>query len=283
MSPIETLLAGLIDYAGLYPPASLEMRTAVRNYLDYRSGKHAFALGRFIVDASRLDELSECANGVISDMALSVVASANAPTKAIEEALNRGLPIQSIELKSSEPAVIEDFSKRLPAHLERYFEFPIQSLYSGVIGAIATAGERAKLRMGGITPDAFPPPAHVVDWLRVVADRRIPFKATAGLHHPIRSRHRLTNEPEGLSAIMHGFMNLFCAAALVFNGEATLAGSVLEEDFPQAFRSLPDRLAWLAHEWTAPQIRTVRQRFFTSFGSCSFVEPMQDLEALGWL
>ena len=58
---IETLLAGLIDYAGLYPPASLDMRAAVENYRQYRGGKHAFALGRFIVDIDRVDELRAAA------------------------------------------------------------------------------------------------------------------------------------------------------------------------------------------------------------------------------
>jgi len=57
MTAIETLLAGLIDYAGLYPPASLDMRTAARNYVSYQNGPHAFALGRFIVDIARTDEL----------------------------------------------------------------------------------------------------------------------------------------------------------------------------------------------------------------------------------
>ena len=42
---IEALLAGLIDYAGLYPPASLDMRAAVENYRKYRGGKHALPWG----------------------------------------------------------------------------------------------------------------------------------------------------------------------------------------------------------------------------------------------
>ena len=59
MTALEVLLTGLIDYAGLYPPAGLDMRTAVRNYLSYCHGKHATALGRFLVDIHRLAELRE--------------------------------------------------------------------------------------------------------------------------------------------------------------------------------------------------------------------------------
>ncbi len=66
MTAIEAVLGGLIDYAGLYPPASLDMRAAVRNYLEYRDGPHAFALGRFIVDIARTDELREAAGSALT-------------------------------------------------------------------------------------------------------------------------------------------------------------------------------------------------------------------------
>ncbi len=73
-SAIETLLTGLIDYAGLYPPASLDMRSAVENYRAYRHGKHAHALGRFIVDSNRIDEFLAAA-GTAQDLRLSVIVS----------------------------------------------------------------------------------------------------------------------------------------------------------------------------------------------------------------
>jgi len=54
---LRTLLAGSIDYAGLFPPASLEMAEAARNYEAYRSGPHSWALGRFILPSARLNEV----------------------------------------------------------------------------------------------------------------------------------------------------------------------------------------------------------------------------------
>ncbi|KAA6459163.1 hypothetical protein DYQ86_18050 [Acidobacteria bacterium AB60] len=283
MSPMEALLSGLIDYAGLYPPADLDMRTAVRNYLDYRSSSRSFALGRFILDAARLPEFNQTAGESIAEIPLSVIIGSGTSTKSIEDAISRGLRIESIEMQCREPQVISRYHERLPQQLDRYFEVPMQSLFSGAIDALVSTGSRAKLRMGGVAPDAFPSPSHVMDWLRVLADRRIPFKATAGLHHPIRGKHRLTAAADALSATMHGFLNLFCSAALVFNGQPSLGASVLEEDYPATFHLQPDRLGWLTEEWTPQQISTVRRRFFTSFGSCSFEEPLQDLEAMGWL
>ena len=59
--PLRILLRGLIDYAGLFPPASLDMADAVRNYAAYREGEHAWALGRFVVPAARLEEFERVA------------------------------------------------------------------------------------------------------------------------------------------------------------------------------------------------------------------------------
>ena len=282
MSAIETMLTGLIDYAGLYPPAALDMRSAVHNYLDYRSGRHAFALGRFIVDIARLEEFREAAGGSLSDIPLSVIAAATTPADEVGSFLDRALAIESIEIKCSEPLTICRISEQVPLKLERYFEIPIHLGCSGLIDAIASVGARAKLRMGGLVPEAFPPPDHVVEWLQLAADRRVAFKATAGLHHPIRSRHRLTYAPDSPCGMMHGFVNFFCAAALIHSGKGEHARAVLEDEDPGAFRISPEAIAWRSHHWTTEQVRTIRQEFFTSYGSCSFVEPLQDLEALGW-
>src|SRR6202051_1256407 len=98
MTALEALLAGLIDYAGLYPPAGLDMRTAVRNYLDYRAGKHAFALGRFIVDAARLEEFREAAGGSLSQIRVSVIAASTATPPEIKSIFDSGLTIESFEI-----------------------------------------------------------------------------------------------------------------------------------------------------------------------------------------
>ncbi len=283
MSAIETLLAGLIDYAGLYPPAGLDMRTAVRNYLEYRSGKHAFALGRFIVDVARLDEMREAASESFSAIRISAIVPASASAEEIEGILSTSLEIQSVEIKCLEPLSICRISEILPRRLEQYFEIPIRSGCSGAVDALATIGARAKLRMGGLVPEAFPPPDDVVECLRIASDRQVPFKATAGLHHPIRSRHHLTYASDSPIGAMHGFINLFCAAAFLYWGDTQCARKVLEEEDPGAFRIAPNAIAWRSHQWTTDQVRTIRQQFFTSYGSCSFTEPLQDLEALGWL
>ena len=62
---VDALAAGLVDYAGLFPPASLDMATAVRNYAAYRAASQRRMLGRFIVPVSRLPEFAAAAAGLL--------------------------------------------------------------------------------------------------------------------------------------------------------------------------------------------------------------------------
>jgi hypothetical protein len=282
MNAIDAALSELIDYAGLYPPAALEMRTALGNYLSYRAQNHAGMLGRFIVDLARLNELREAACEAVADLRLSVIASADDDFSAIAKQRSAGLRIEAVEIKCDAPLKMARISEPLPAEVECYFEIPIAQGCSSALDAIAAVGARAKLRMGGLVPEVFPEPSQVAERLYLLADRGVAFKATAGLHHPLRSRHQLTYAADSPIGMMHGFVNLLCAAAAVLFGSATRdVERILEEQDPAAFHVTAEAIGVHGSRWTAEQVREVRQ-FFTGFGSCSFTEPIQDLEALGW-
>jgi len=171
----------------------------------------------------------------------------------------------------------------VPSQMPIYFEVPFTA-DRNILAAIAGAGARAKLRMGGLVAETFPPPPVVAGMLETLITRRIPFKATAGLHHPLRSRHPFTYLPGSPAGLMHGFINLLCAVAILHSGgtaeDATVA---LDEQDPAAFALTPDALRWRAYTFTADQFRTVRDHCLISIGSCSFTEPLCDLETLGWL
>jgi hypothetical protein len=84
--------------------------------------------------------------------------------------------------------------------------------------------------------------------------------------------------------MMHGFINLACAAAVLFHGGAEEdAKSLLEEQDGSDWQVSEDAIAWRSLRWSAEDLRQVREKFFMSFGSCSFTEPIDDLEKLGWL
>ena len=284
MTAIDTLLAGLFDYAGLYPPASLGMLSAVNNYLEYSRSKHGSALGRFIVNLDRLEEIRSIACDSLENFKLSVIASENGDWAALAAQIGAGLPIDAIEIKCSEPLAIESIAKQIPRGLDTYFEVPINANVQPALVAIRAAGARAKIRMGGVVPESFPTVPAIAPMLKALAELRLPFKATAGLHHPMRSMHLLTYEPQSPTSIMHGFVNLCCAAALLyFGGDVEEAQHLLADEDPTAWHVNANSLRWRDRSWSTEQLATLRRQFFISIGSCSFDEPIHDLESLGWL
>lgn len=284
MSAMDSLVSGLIDYAGLYPPAALGMCRAVRNYLSYEKGKRAASLGRFIVDLNRLAELGDEADESLREFRLSVIAPVNDELDNLRLRLDAGFPIDAVEVKADRTTEIERIRKCIPVNLKIYFEVPAHGGSRDLLDAIAAAGAGAKVRMGGVVAESFPLTATVADLLKALADRHIPFKATAGLHHPVRSRHPFTSAADSPGGTMHGFINLCCAAALIhFGGDKREAELLLNEEDPDAWEVTPEAIGWGSFKWNGEQLSEVRQQFLISFGSCSFAEPVHDLETLGWL
>src|SRR5260370_14786007 len=158
---LRPVLAGAIDYSGLFPPAGLDMPEAARNYANYRSGPHAWALGRFIVPSARLNEVDPDWKCVVLGV----------PPRAVEVC----------EMKVEHAADAVPLLAILPESVTAYFELPIDA------DPAPLAGGRAKVRTGGLPPDAFPAPADLARWMSRCASAPLPFKATARLHHPLRS------------------------------------------------------------------------------------------------
>src|SRR5262249_58715448 len=123
-----------------------------------------------------------------------------------------GAVIDTIEIKAARPSDIENAMKLMPAKLAPYFEIPIIDDPLELIKSLAETGARAKVRTGGVTADAFPSSFNLARFIKICAEEDVPFKATAGLHHPLRSVNKLTYAPDSASAMMHGFLNVFLAA-----------------------------------------------------------------------
>jgi hypothetical protein len=284
MNAIDTLLADFFDYAGLYPPASLSLRSAANNYLDYASGKHAAALGRFIINADRFEEFRSIAGERLKQFKLSVIASDVESLSGISHEISNGMPIETVEIKCADPEVIQRIPSNVPQSVTTFIEISFDSYGIAALDVISRQGLRAKIRMGGVIAGAFPPVSAVIQILSALAKLRLPFKATAGLHHPIRSNQPLTYDQNSEKSTMYGFLNLSCAAAvLYFNGKEKDAEKLLQDEDQAAWQVDEDSLQWRHLKWTRNQLSTLRHEFFMSIGSCSFEEPIRDLEALGWL
>ena len=272
MRSIEAFLQRLIDYAGLFPPASLDMTAAAENYRRNLAQRHSWMLGRFVVPfaASRDD---------IADKNLSILAT---PEELIQP--KSPPPAESVfEVKVRDASQIADVRKALPIQTI-YIEAVGGKWSPGFFDAIAEAKARAKIRTGGITAADFPSAHDIATFAANCKRVSVPWKATAGLHHPFRGVHRLTYEPDSASAPMHGFVNVFLAAALIHSGgDGSAAIDLLNEEDPAAFAFDDGGVTWREFRLSTDQIKAARERFAISFGSCSFAEPVSDLQKFGLL
>jgi hypothetical protein len=299
------------------------MADAVSEYARYRLGPHAWMLGRFIVPRRRLDELEQHLRSLSSDAdagagepwRVSALASDDlaADRVAIDafnarprDATGTRACIDTVEVKVESTEDVRRIADGLPSTLTLWFEVtpgrgPVHApTFAAVLDAIGTIGERAgaKLRTGGMTPDAIPAAAGVAQFLLACARARVACKATAGLHHPIHAPHRLTYADDSPTALMHGFVNVFLAATLARDLVSrphpqpgagaddeivrTLV-ALLDERDAHHFAWHDDRIAWRGYQFDIEAIASTRARFARSFGSCSFEEPIEDLTQLGWL
>lgn len=303
---VWTLLAHAIDYAGLFPPAQLDMAGAVAEYSSYLGSADAWALGRFVLPAARLDELAAEASaaqavaagslgGAAASHGLSVVLGANVASDAERvmafNAAHEGDAdrwwgrVDAVELRAASPDAIGDAMRCIPGdRFERYVEVPIAGDATPLIRAIGQSGAFAKVRTGGTTADAFPASADLARFLATCVAANTPFKATAGLHHPLRGDYPLTYEPGSPRGRMYGFLNVFLATALLRAGLGEdVAREMLEESEPGSITFDETGVAWRGHRLPANQLERARDLAIRSFGSCSFREPIDDLTALRML
>jgi hypothetical protein len=294
---LRTLLAGSVDYAGLFPPASLDLSSAVRAYAEYRAGSDAWALGRFVVPAGRLAELEGEVEGLAPSpparpWRLSVLLGpdAGADLAALGEFNRRhaatgrpALVADVVELKAGSAELIGSLLAGMPPWAQAYVEIPLDREPGPLVAAIARGGGRAKMRTGGITPESIPPASDVLRFLRACLDARVPFKATAGLHHPLRAEYRLTYAPDSPRGTMFGFVNVFLTAVLLRQGLGDReALALLDERAPDAFEFDTGGIGWRGHRADLDSIERARGDGIVAFGSCSFVEPVGESAAMGW-
>jgi hypothetical protein len=310
MSPaLRALLAGIVDYAGLFPPAKLPFEEALRNYARYRQGPDAWMLGRFVCPAARLEELAAlpgafgdgpplaCAalgrGGATCGDFLSCLETDLRDIAAFRAAQAGRVAVDVLELclpAGETPTTLPDLLAGMAVlpevqGLSVFFEVPGGPRWYETLPDILRQLSRArlartgfKLRCGGPDADAFPPASKVAFALAACRAAGVPFKATAGLHHPF------PRFDANVQARTHGFINLFSAGVLarVHDLDAARIQAILEDADPGHF-TFADGLRWGSLGASLAQVESARREAVLSFGSCSFDEPRDDLRALGWL
>jgi hypothetical protein len=260
---VRAALERLIDYAGLFPPANLPMGGALTEYEQAREGTASWMLSRFIVKAADFDALRDALHG--RRIELTVIAAPAMFETVARARRDDWATITSLEVPLGDAAIDSCARAAHNAHLDdlpTYVELARGRL---AMDQLARHGLGAKIRCGGVEPPAYPSVEEVAAFIYEAAAAGVPFKATAGLHHPVR--HFNTE----VGVMMHGFLNILIAAAMADKVERSGLEAIVSEQDPGAL-------------WAADKdlMRRGRARF-VSYGSCSFNEPVADLRALGLL
>ncbi len=294
------LLEHLIDYAGLFPPAKLPLDESLRKYAEHLHAPEAWLLGRFVCPVAQLADagrwlhanpppsrrsIAALARPIASpdawsvqfgeDLAAIAASKASLGKHAVVDVVETPFPASAIP---SLPGLVETLTQ---ADLTAYLEVSADGVEAtlSAIQALKTKRLGMKLRCGGVTAAAFPSSVVIASFLANCAITGVACKMTAGLHHP------LPHFDEVLQVRHHGFLNVFLAGLLAFNGSVSESEMValLDEPSPDAFRFAEYVVAWKGHVISVDAIRLHRQRGVISLGSCSIDEPVADLRALGLL
>ena len=310
---LRNFLDKIVDYAGLFPPASLSLGQAFHNFVFYRQGEFKWMLGKFIIPAKKLVELSS----LLGDMdvkelvSLSVLGASADSIGEFDALFKKDLSgISEFLQKHGNNISVDAFEVRLPAELfkldsRKHFTSLMESVSDGLektlgnripvffeanlsanyeaeiiqtVENIAAINKTCgfKLRTGGVEPSAFPAPEVIAFAIMTCCEFDVPMKFTAGLHHPVRHYN------EEVKSEMHGFLNVFSAGIMAYSNnldEAELI-EVLNEDDPYEFIFNENGFEWNETEVSNEEIRGSRERFMLSYGSCSFDEPVEDLKTM---
>lgn len=311
MTRSHALLAGLFDYAGLFPPAALALEDVASRYAACRRGRDAWLLGRLVVPASQLEAFSRAADPHLPRGAgavpwrISVLVGAGPAAEAAQvSAFNRrhadgrdgAAVVDTIELKATTLPDVRAARAWASRGFEVYCECAADQRLDPLLDDVACAGLHAKLRAGGTTPETFPPPAAVARFLAGCVARGISAKATAGLHHAVRGEYPLTYATGSASSTMYGYLNLVLAAGVAAGaGRAAVRSPEVLATIERvlSLTEAPRFVSPSVVEWRGPRGPIIEgplesfalagRALIRSIGSCSFEEPVNEARGLALL
>ncbi len=313
---LKTFTNKIIDYAGLFPPASLELAQAFHNFVFYSQGEFKWMLNKFIIPAKRLPDLEKIMNGMTIDgcIPFSILGSSGDTLSEFDSNFLNDIElisgfknrfdeiasIDAIELRLPKELFMPDrievmpdimtsvydrmektFGKNKPiffeANLNEDHEARIIRVVESIAGLDSSCG--FKIRTGGTEPSSFPSPEQIAFAIMTCCEFDVPMKCTAGLHHPIRHFN------DGVSSYMHGFFNVFGAAILAYtnNFDEEELLEILNDEDPYEFIFKESGFEYKEIEVTNEEIAEAREKFILSYGSCSFDEPLDDLKTMEFL
>jgi hypothetical protein len=296
---LRALLANSIDYAGMFPPCSLELEPSLRNQAQYVRSDDAWMLNAFVLPVAQFDAAKQFLSEFDPAHPLSVSAlgprTKNA-TAFCEALVETDAAIRSLSKHNVDLVSITQLEMFLPEDVDLALLKEARSIIGSLPAFWEASGERAertiallaehnsdsdkptfgyKMRTGGVTADAFPTSAQIAPAQVAPATHQVPIKFTAGLHHPLRQYR------DEVQTKMHGFLNVLGAAVLAaeHKWDAAQTTAMLEDEDATSFKFDDEFFAWRDWKIDIQRLKD-RRKFVTTFGSCSFDEPREDLRAL---
>lgn len=279
MSTLPRIARSLFDDAAVFPPGSAALADAVPAHLLHTTAAHAEAVGPLVLPASALGELPPLLGPEGIDLSVTLPSGPERLAEVAEAVAAMPIRLRALEIAVAEWTPTGFFTAlghawaaaagKLPPGIDVFVEIPRDQRREEVLSGCRTGGWRAKFRTGGIEARLYPGEEELATAIRAAVDAEVPFKATAGLHHAVRNTDPRTGFEQ------HGFLNLLLATdAAVQHGAGTdeLRAVLAERDSAMVAR----RVAELDDD----RAGVVRERF-VSFGTCSILEPLSELVALG--
>jgi hypothetical protein len=301
---LHALLTQSIDYAGMFPPCRLDLERALRNQTQYVRSADAWMLSAFVLSVARFDEAAAHLAGFDHKHPLRISAlgpkteNASAFRIALKETAEA---IRKFSATCEDRVTVSQLEMALPIDVDLpglgearavlgelpvnvFWETPAESAEEAIHLLVKHESEKHarpfgyKLRTGGVTADAFPLASQIATALVSAVQHHLRIKFTAGLHHPIRQFR------DEVKTKMHGFLNVLGAGVLAaeHGWDEGQTSAMLEDENPKSFAFDDTLFAWRDWEIATDRIKA-RRRFITSFGSCSFDEPREDLRELKFL
>jgi len=278
--------AGLVDDAAIFPPGNAPMSEALRAHAEHHASWYAPVVGGFVCADTRLTELQAALDEASSDEPLRVNVTVSGGAGAVEPAIvwvsrDDRLALSAVEVALRDEDNLAHNAARmttvldaLPDEAVAYVEMPrlygdrVTAGWGAALDEVAAAGLRMKYRTGGPDHTAFPSSAELAEVIAAALDREVGLKLTAGLHHAVRNTAADTGFEQ------HGFLNVLLATRASLDGASSPeVAALLDERDANAVAHQVARLG--------PTGLASTRRWFTSFGSCSIIEPVDDLVDLG--
>ncbi|APJ04736.1 hypothetical protein [Silvanigrella aquatica] len=315
MQSLNIFMQGLLDYAGLFPPATLSLQDALKNFAEYHHHDQKKWLGKFILPANKIDETISLLNNLNTFSTLnqkapfSIILNSCDKLTDYPNYLEKDLIIINNFRKKFETTIdilsfeflppkeifepknhtllndfISIFNNKIDYYkhkLEFYCELPLNPFLNEYIKSIIQCNNKQnsyklsiKLRTGGVTPQQIPKSIEIAQAILLCAQEKISLKATAGLHVPV------PNDNSDVGARLHGFLNIFSSLLLCYDHLLSIEeideiiSHCSYEDFKFTDEGLFVRNKFISNE----KMQQFRNLYIKSFGTCSFLEPIEHLQ-----